>query len=179
MAQIVNSILTAMVDHLTEHMKTPIDATDLTYVDTIKKGLLQDNKLKRNVAIGLTGGDHDDPTYRDGIVTDEKMPNIGFVLDPREIGGGQMWYRRGVARLECFFIRERLTEDEAFDAGYEILGRLMQNIENLDVSYLYDDFGEHAIMLFCNANTFFESGGGPKSFIFRGKVFWQCLTERE
>lgn len=178
MTQVVNLILDALVEHLTETMQTNISEDDLTYADVVKKGLLQSNKTQKNVQIGVTGGDHEDPLYTDGIVTLEKLPNIGFTLPAREIGGGQMWWRRGVARIDCFFVRERLTEDEAHEAGYDVLGRLLSSIEDTSLYGLTDDYGEHAIKVFCFGNTYFESGGPPKSYIFRGKVLWQCLTER-
>lgn len=178
MSQIVNLILDRMVEHLTMYMRVGVDEGDLGYADIVKKGLLQENKTKKNVALGCQGGDHDDPTYIDSISTMEKLPNIGFYFDAREVGGGQMWWRRGVVRMEFFFIRERLIENDAFNAAYEILGRLQANIENMNVSDLIDDYGERAIKMYCYGNTFFESGGGRASYIFRGKTFWQCLTER-
>ena len=179
MTQVVNLLLDALVTHLGTQMNDGLETTALNYVDNIKKGLLQENKLVKNVALGISGGDHDDPEYKDGIVTLEELKNIGFYVDPREVGGSQVWWRRGTIRVECFFIREGLTENQAFDAGYEVLGHLEDNIENLDVTGIVDTYGERAIKVFCYANTYFESGGPPKSFIFRGKVFWQCLTERE
>jgi hypothetical protein len=178
MTQVVDMVLDKIVDHLTLVMQTNIDPTDVTYADIVKKGLLQENKAKRNIGIGVTGGDHDDPEYTDGVVSLSKMPEIAMDLPVREIGGGQMWWRRGVIRVECFFIREKLEEDEAFIAAYDVLGRVQANIENIDLTGTVDDYGERAIRLFCFGNTFFESGGAPKSFIFRGKVFWLCLTER-
>jgi len=179
MSHVVNLILDTMVTHLTQVMQTDVDEDNETYADIVKKGLLQENKAKKNIAIGVTGGDHDNPEYLDGIVTLGTHPQIGFDLPAREIGGGQMWYRRGVVRVECFFIREKLEEEDAFIAAYEVLGRLMDNIENVNLTGIVDDKGERAVKLFCIGNTFFESGGAPKSFIFRGKVLWMCLTERD
>ena len=178
MTQIVNMILDALTARLTEVCQVQVNADDLTYADVVKKGLLQQSKTQKNVSIGISGGDHDDPNYTDGIVTLEKLPNIAMQIAAREIGGGQTWWRRGVVRIECFFIRERLTEDEAHVAGYEVLGRVQSAIENIDLTGLVDDYGERAQQIFCFGNTYFESGGPPKSFIFRGKVLWQCLTER-
>jgi len=178
MTQVVNLILDALVTHLTEVMQTNVSEADPTYVDVIKKGLLQSDKTQKNIQIGISGGDHEDPLYADGIVTLEKLPNVAFTLPAREIGGGQMWWRRGVAKLECFFIRENLTEDEAHVIAYDVLGRLLSSIEDTNLYGLTDDYGEHAIKVFCFGNTYFESGGPPKQFIFRGKILWQCLTER-
>lgn len=176
--QIVNMILDRLVEQLTYVCQTNVGPEELTYADTVKKGLLQESKTTKNVSLGVTGGDHDDPMYSDGIVTLEKLPNIAMNVSAREIGGGQMWWRRGVVRVECFFVKEKLTEIEAHEAAYDVLGLVSSAIETVDLSGLTDDFGETATNMFCFGNTYFESGGPPKSFIFRGKVLWQCLTER-
>jgi hypothetical protein len=90
--------------------------------------------------------------------------------------------RRGVAKLECFYIRpvssEKFNEDRAHEIAYDTLGRLMSVIETAPVEGITDDFGEKVIKIFCYANTFFESGGPPNNYIFRGKVFWAIFTER-
>lgn len=179
MSQVINILIDRMVAQVKETMQSYIDPNDLTYVDVVKKGLLQTDKVKENVQIGITGGDHEDPEYKDGIIDLARMPNVGMRPQyAREIGGGQMWWRRGVARLEIFYVREKLTEDAAFEAAYEILGRLSSTIEQTNLNGLMDSFGEQPVELFCFGNTFFESGGPPKNFIFRGKILWQCLTER-
>lgn len=177
MSQIVNQILDAYVSHLTNAMITTQTDTDLV-ADVVKKGLLQITKTTKNVQIGVTGGDHEDPNYRDAIVTVDDLPNAGFVIDPREIGGGQYWMRRFVAKLEVYWIIQRFNENVAHDKAYEILGRLMSNIENAPVNGLVDSYEERAIKPFLYANTFFQSGGPPASYIFRGKVQFQVLTER-
>ncbi len=161
-------------------MITDVDPLDLTCAQLVKKGLLQTDKITKWIQVGITGGDHEDPEYIDGLVTMDQMKNISMDLAPiaREIGGGQAWYRRGVAKLECYFIKQGLTEDIAFDAGYTVLGRLMSAIEQCPVAGITDDYGEQAVKLFCPANTYFESGGPPNQYIFRGKVFWVCWTER-
>lgn len=176
--QIVNLILTEMVTYLTQKMRTEIDPDDPSYAVIVKKGLLQTQKTQNNVQIGVTGGDHEDPNYKDGILTLGDLPSIGFEMDPREIGGGQMWMRRFVARLECYYIVQRFTEDQAHEVAYNTLGRLMANIEKAPIAGIRDTFGEEAIKAFCFANSFFESGGPPASYIFRGKILFQVLTER-
>ena len=99
MTQVVNLILDRIVTHLTEKMQTDISPDDLTYVDIVKKGLLQENKVKKNVELGVIGGDHDDPEYMDGISSLEKLPNIAMIVPAREIGGGQIWWRRGLVKV--------------------------------------------------------------------------------
>lgn len=176
MAQVVDMILDRLVSHLTTVMITNVN--DETKASIVKKGLLQTDKVGKGIQIGVTGGDHEDPQYTDGIATLEKMPNIAFKFDAREVGGGQMWWRRGVARIEVFMVRERKTEDQAHSKAYQILGRLEKGIATVNLGQCIDEFDEHAIQMFCFGNTFFESGGPPTQYIFRGKVLWQCLTER-
>jgi hypothetical protein len=180
MTQVINLILDALVEHLTATMQTAIETDDLTYADIVKKGLLQSDKTKKNIQLGVIGGDHDTPEMQDGIVTLRGMPNVGIEFNqyPREIGGGQLWWRRGIVKVDCYFVREKLNEDDAHDAAYEVLGRLMNSIENMSMTGLVDDYDERAIKMFCYGNTFFESGGPPKTYIFSGKVLWCCLTER-
>ncbi len=176
--QIVNLILDKIVTDLTAAMITDVADGDVTKADVVKKGLLQQDKVSRNIEIGVTGGDHDDPNYTDGIIDLQRMPQVAFYAPAREVGGGELWWRKGVARVECFFIRERLTEDQAFSAAYIILGRLQESLALVNMSGLVDTFGERAIKMYSFGNTFFQSGGPPKSFIFRGKILWQVLTER-
>jgi len=176
--QITNLILDKLLVEITKQMQTDLPIGDPTRAKVVKKGLLQQSKVENNIAIGIMGGDHEDPNYRDGIVTIEGMQNIAQDFPAREIGGGQLWWRRGIVSLECFYIQQQLTESQAHDQAYAVLGRLLSIIEAIPMYPLVDDFGEHAIKIYCHSNTFFESGGPPNQYIFRGKVFWTAITER-
>lgn len=178
MAHIVPMIQRALVDHLHEFMVVEVDPGDPTKVDVVKMGLLQTDKLGKNIQLGVTGGNHELPDDVDGINTLEKLPKIGMFYHAREIGGGQVWMRRGTVRIECFYIQEKFTEEEAHTVAYDTLGKAMALIETAPVNGLVDDFGERAITIHCYSNTFFQSGGPPKSFIFRGNIFWAVYTER-
>jgi len=175
---IVNLVLDRLLVEITKKMQTDIPVNDSTRAVVVKKGLLQQAKVQNNVAIGIIGGDHEDPSYRDGIVTLETMQDISQNFPAREIGGGQLWWRRGVAMIECFYIQQQFTESVAHDQAYAVLGRLLSVIEQIPMHPLVDDYGERAIKIYCHSNTFFESGGPPNQYIFRGKVFWSVMTER-
>lgn len=182
MAQITNMVLDRLTDHLGRYMRDELTEDSPLRAKVVKKGLLQQGKLENITQIGVTGGDHELPDDVDGIVTMDKLPNIGMNFPPREIGGGQIWMRRGVVRLECFYIRpvnnEKFNEDRAHEVAYDTLGRVMDLIEGCPVAGLKDDYNERVIKIFCYANTFFESGGPPNNYIFRGKIFWAIYTER-
>jgi hypothetical protein len=168
--KIVTALQKSMVDDISD---------ENTKATLVKKGLLQENKLVKYIAIGVTGGDHEDTEYKDGIVTYSGLPDLAMDIPAREIGGGQIWQRRFVARLEIFFILKAFVEDVAFQHAYDVLGRLQANIENIDLSNMTDDFGETAEgHAYTFANTFFEGGGPPQNYTFRGKILFTVFTER-
>lgn len=171
-------ILHAMKDHLVRRLQTDQLPEDPIYFDVVKIGRWQDDPRSKNVHLAISGGDADDFKYMDGIVTLDDLDDLGFYLPAREFGGGQSWWRRGTIQIGCYFIRERYEEEKAVEYAYGALGRLMAEIEQVNVSNLADDFGEKAVRMFLYGNSFFQSGGPPKSYIFRGKLLWACLTER-
>ena len=180
MSQIVYMVIDALVTHLTETLITNVATDDPVRASLVKMGLLVENKTRQNIQIGVQGGDHELPDQQDGIVTLEKLPNLSMVFPAREIGGGQMWMRRGVVKVDAFFLHKQINEVTAHQYGYDLLGRVMSNIESTPLENMgSDDYGELAVgNPHCYANTYFETGGPPNSYIFRGKVFWVVFTER-
>src|SRR5690349_16317515 len=92
-------LLNAMKEHITTRLQSEIPDDDVTRADVVKVGLLFDNKTRSNIQVGIQAGDHDNPEELDGIVTLDKLPDIGMFVPAREIGGTQIWMRRGVARI--------------------------------------------------------------------------------
>jgi hypothetical protein len=176
---VVNMILDRLVTKVNLDMITNVPSSNPSRAKVVKKGLLQADKLDNLIAIGITGGDHEDPNYKDGVITMDTMQDIGIDLPPREVGGGTYWWRRGVARIECFFILSLFNESKAHDVAYEALSRLMNSIDTCNPTGLVDTSGEGVVKIFCHSNTFFQSGGPPNQYIFRGKVFWSALTQRQ
>jgi hypothetical protein len=155
------------------HLENPIRA------NIVKVGRFQDDPTRFPISVAISPGDPADPEYRDGIVTmQEQKHSIGFEIPPREIGGGQYWWRRGVLQVQCHFVLSRYPEPKATEYAYEVLGRILGSLERTNVADLTDDYGEHAIVPFAYANTYFESGGPPADYIWRGKVLWSVLTYR-
>lgn len=166
--EIVNSIQVNLVD-----TAVPTDPARITIV---KSGLLQEQKLQRRIALGVTGGDREYPNMIDGIMSMKEHPNIGWTMPTREIGGGQSWWRRGTIVFEAFLVRENLDEIGARNAAYEAMRTIVETVRATNVSHLVDSSGERALRIFVPANTMFEGGGGPTKFIFRGKILWLCAT---
>jgi hypothetical protein len=193
MTQIINLLLQTLHDHLTAKMITEIDPSDITVAKEVKIGRFQENPLHKNVYLAISGGDPQDPYLTDGIVrnvvgdTGETDWGAGFKLPTYEVGGrdsplnflsNAMWWRRGKVELGCFWMTEQLSEEEAAEKSYEVLGRLLLALETCDVRGLKDSYGERAVKLFPFQNSYFQSGGPPKQYIWRGAAKWQCLTER-
>lgn len=178
MGMIVPMIVDAIVERLTDTLITSIPPDDPTRADIVKAGRFQDNPIHRNVYAAVTGGDPDDPNYKDGIITLEDMDRIGWRFPVREIGGGELWWRRGIVSLGCYFIRDKASETLAAQYAYDILGRIEKSLSHMPLTNLSDDYGEKGIFLTVYGNTFSESGGPPTSYIWRGKVFWSALTRR-
>ncbi len=178
---IVPMIADRIVEELTRICILEIPHADPTRLTAIKHGRFQEDPNTTALRASVQGGDLEEPEAMDGIVTLKEGANfrVGFTIPPREIGGTQMWYRRGTIRLELFFIIEQLEEEEARNNAYTILGRIQSNLETIKVYDLADDFGERAVKLFHTQNSMYQSGGPPTSYLWRGKLIWECLTERE
>lgn len=176
---VVPMFMTKLKEHLETRMRDEIPNDDPGRADVIKLGLLFENKTKKNIQLGIQSGDHDLPEELDGIASMKKLPEIGMTFPAREIGGGQIWMRRGIVKYENFFVKEKLTEEEAYQRAFEVLGRLTQAIEEVPINEIpQDSFGERIISVHCYASTCFESGGPPASYIFRGKALWAIYTEK-
>lgn len=178
MSMIVPLILEAIRAKLQDELITQIPTGTPSRASIVKIGRFQDDPTLYPISVSISPGDQDDPDYRDGIVTLDQMHNLGFDAPAREIGGGQIWWRRGIIKLQCFYVIERYAESVALGHAFEILGRIENCIETIPLNGITDSYGEQAIAPFLYGNTFFESGGPPADYIWRGKILWSVLTYR-
>ena len=174
----VELLLQQLKTHLTAEMQSSIASNDPTRADVVKIGRFQDDPLKNNVYIAISPSDPEKLDWVDGVVSLESMKDVGFYIDPREIGGGETWWRRGVVQIGCYFVKEKYDEETAISYSQTTLARLVNAIQSVDLNGLTDEFGELAVLMFCYSHHFAQSGGPPDKYIWRGKVHWQCLTER-
>lgn len=177
--QIVPMVVDRIVEGLTTYCITNVPFRDPSRVSKIKSGRFQESPNQANLRLSVQGGDLEDPEVEDAIYDSGKHKgDLAFDIHSREIGGTQLWVRRGIVRLELFLITEQRDELDSRNIAYTILGRVQGNLEKIPVYDLTDDFGERAIRLFSTRSSFFQSGGPPASYLYRGKVVWECLTER-
>ncbi|RUM47298.1 MAG: hypothetical protein DSY80_01040 [Desulfocapsa sp.] len=172
---IIPQVLEQVRVYLQASMIDDLLIDDPTRASAVKLG--KSNLTQERIVVALTGGDPDDLKYRDHIVSAEKDSVIGWGMYPREIGGGEAWYRRCIAILECQFINEQITETQAMQYAYTVQGRLMDGIQQVNVIGLVDEYEERAIKIFLAGSQFHETGG-RRGYAWKGKVFWHVLTER-
>jgi hypothetical protein len=170
-------------------MMDEILSVDPTRATVVKIGRFQESPLVNNVYVSISGGDQQDPYLNDGVLDVRSTTpgwQPGFQMPTYEVGGdpnfngmsNRMWWRRGKIELGCFYVQQQFEEELAAQYAYETLGRLIKAVETCPVSGVKDTFNECAVAIFCFASSFFESGGPPKQYIWRGAVKWQVLTER-
>jgi len=179
MTHIMPLILDRFRDNLKVALIDNVPEDDPTRASIVKIGRFQDDPTRYPISIAISPGDPEDPAYKDGIVTLDAMQNIGFEIYPREIGGGEYWWRRGVLQVQCHFVLSRYPEETALEYAYQVMGRILDSLASTYLADLTDEWGEHAVIPFIFANTFFESGGPPADYIWRGKVLWSTLTYRK
>lgn len=175
-------VLDRLRDEVTRVMITEVGAKDPTRLKEVKIGRFQSDPAQGDMRAAIMGGDLDDPMLMDHLMHPGDRANqdyIGFTMPAREIGGSQFWLRTGTIRLDMFFIYTGVTETNARENAYLMLGRLSDMIEKVYIGDLTDDFGETALLIFHTKNSAFQSGGPPTAYIWRAKLVWEVLTERD
>lgn len=178
--QIVPAILYKIQETVQTELGDNVPDESPTKVVLCKVGRFQDNPIQKNVSVSISGGDFENEKYLDAPIDHEETDQITMFsrLPVREIGGGSYWWRRGSINFQAFFIRERFDEDVAIRHAYDFYGRLMQCIEQINVSGMIDEYGEKSYGYVIPESTSFFESGGAKQYIFRGKLYFRVLTWR-
>jgi len=178
-SMIVPLILFRMREYLEFALQDNVPDTDPTKAILVKVGRFQDNPVKKNVSISISGGDFEDPSYMDGRVDHQGFDEFKIKnLPVAEIGSGFYWWRRFTMDYKTFFVKQRFEEDIAMKYAYEFYGRLLRAMETCKLGKLVDSYGEQAYCPpYIEGASFFESGGAQQ-YIWRGKIKWRVLTKR-
>ena len=179
-SMVVPLILNKLRDYLEVELQDEVAEDDPTKAVLVKVGRFQDNPVRKNVSVAISGGDYEDPAYMDGRIDHESMDEFKIRnLPVGEVGGGIYWWRRGTMNFQAFFVKQRYEEEIAMKYAYEFYGRLLRAVETCRLGNLVDYFGEQATGTpYIEGASFFESGGANQ-YIWRGKLKWRVLTWRE
>lgn len=181
MSQISHMVVERLVTTLTLALRTNVPASDPSRAGEVKAYRFQESPLEPINFVWISTGNPSDPTYRDGRISvrEDDTANLRLYIPDGEIGGGHYWWRRGRVSIGCYYILSSYSQSVAADHAHKFLGRTIRAIEQTNVADLRDEFGEQAYQIIVPFNSFFEGGGPPAQYIWRGEIAWQVLTHRQ
>lgn len=152
---------------------------------------LADSSALPSAHIAIHEGDPDDLgdgwahsiAVRDA--TDRQITNLDFRLYPREIGGGEMWWRRYKVEFVSYFLYSDQSQEEAAKLGNLFLAFLelycasktQANVNGWDVCKSYA-INETSLQSEIAKSVAIERGGPEDDYIWQGFIWLQVLTER-
>jgi len=180
MSHIVYMVVNKITSELDDALITNIPRSDKARADLVKAYRFQDSPKTYALNVSVVPGDPNKPdTVHGRIDIGEGFEKLGLNIPAGEVGGGHLWWRRGRIKVGCFFVDKGYKEEIAADYAHVLLGRIEYYTERINVTGLVDDFGERAhgnVQVF--ASNLFEGGGPDTSYIWRGEIHWQVLTQR-
>lgn len=179
--QIGHLLILRLRDELQTAMITNVSSSDKSRAQLVQAYRFQDSPLDNYIYLTVTGGDPNNPDLADARVSSnrEVVDNLGMNLPAGEIGGGHYWWRRGRVIIGCYFVlNPKYTQVDAGLHAHVVLGRAMDTVDRTNVADLVDSYGEQAYFIASYANTYYEGGGPPNQYIWRGEIRWQALTRR-
>jgi hypothetical protein len=171
----LNDILTTINASLKVAMQTGVASTDPTRANLVRPGLLQQSPLIANINVLTRYNDPDEPNaWRHSVVGIGE--SIHVHLPNYEVGGGGFFYRRFTTKLEQFF-RSGVNREQAEELSAIIMSRAEETIAETRFISGSDSFGETPMQAYIHSSTNIEAGGQGQ-FIYKGKIWWVCLTEK-
>jgi hypothetical protein len=182
--QISDVIVDQIVAVLKAQLQGAVSKDDPAYVTEIQGGLLQANPVSRVNHATVHIGDPDDvgSEWIDEMAKpDDPFIEVGSSF---EIGGGfsgGLWWRRGVVKVDCFFLKQDVQYDR--DKSRQVANEIRRRVElalgeSAGQSFLglTDDYEQ--VIAFFPVKSASREAGGPKQHIWHIKVWWQALTSR-
>lgn len=170
------SIASAITQNVSDVMQAFIETADETRAGLVRVGPLQASPLSAGINILMQFNDPQDvKAWPHTILNHAMARELGISMPTYELGGGEMWLRRYTLELTQFFRpgSDRVTAEELAQI---ILTRAEWAIRTSKLGGT-DDFGEIPLQtyLYTSVNT---EGGGPGQFIFRGRIKFSVLTQK-
>lgn len=175
---IVNLVLSTVSERLLTGLQDAgVPSSQLATV--VREGLAQQNPVTDRISVFVHHGDPDDtstePKWLDKTVADYGEGNNDFA--GYMIGGAVKWWRAFVVEIKCYFIRTQEDRDAARGEALAVGARAYNILRSNPGMGMTDSFGETAIILMAEKITDYESGGPPRSFNWRTKIYFRVLTE--
>ena len=150
-------------------------------VGVVRYGNLQQNPEKVRIYVLVhCGRDPEDDNWKDiSVAYQEQQLERRQIWTPAfEVGGGSMWFRRGVVEWGYYGTKDKSSRDTARDIAFAIQGKIERAIAQCDVGGIQDDFGEVAVDIRPVWSNPDAGGGPPASFLWRGKIGYQAQPQR-
>lgn len=147
----------------------------------IRGGLLQENPVKHRIVLLVHSGDPAEENWKDAIVNSRRpgTANPDLEAPAYEVGGGVMWWRVFTVEILYFGVKSKEPREEARRIANAVTGRVEQAIRRSQrIPPLKDDFDEQCVLVQITNSNIEEGGGPPASFIWRGRLHFQVLTNR-
>lgn len=182
---IVDLLTDTLVVYLEDKLKFGIPESDESRSALIRGGRLQEDptRLEAINYVLIQEGDpeHEGWIHQGNSIVDNPTIDTGFTF---EMGGGSLFWRRMSIEVGGYYIIPKYDRNQARDHFHRFIGRTAYYTQHSiidrtsQVLGLKDEFGEEIIGLYVVKERYNESGGPPKSFIWRGRINFDVLTHR-
>jgi len=143
----------------------------------VKQGIFQDDPVKRRTVLTVNPGNIDETatTPRWSNANAEAEKEI-IRIPSYEIGGGGFQWLRYTIDVYVYLVRTKESQDKSRNIGMGMFGRICKALDALPLG-ITDELGYTAIQAYVKSNVPYE-GGGPGSYIWKGKVFVEVLVAK-
>jgi len=169
-------------EYLIENLNSGISELSPYYVREIQSYRYLSNPAVDGTRVIVYADNPDEIDFKDSRidVSQSQQSDLSYKIPVGEIGGGHLWWRRGIVKVEYYGLGKfsQDTRYEAAEVAYKILGRVHYNMDYVRISSLKDTYNEQGVY-FHVINSSFKESGGNRVNIWRGTLYWQALTQRE
>lgn len=164
-------LMEQMVNQLEDKLMSEVH--DATKIGLVRTGKLQDNPLIAEFNVLVRQGD-DSWRHKRAPKDHHSVHKVGvFGMGPTV---SEFWLRRFLVEAKFFFVGET-DRETAIEEANMILSRLEDALLTVEMPQETDSFGETALQIDLE-DSYLSEGGGPGTFIHRGVVRVEFLTER-